>query len=376
MSDGRNAPSPAMPPLYAGLMSGTSLDGIDGVLVGAGAGGLLHAHCHQPLPAALRDELLALNSAGGQDELARAARAARDLADAYARVVRSLLATADVPATAVRAIGAHGQTVRHCPEQGYTIQLLDAARLAERAGIDVVADLRSRDVAAGGQGAPLVPAFHAARFGRAGQDRAVLNLGGIANLTLLGADGSVRGFDTGPANVLLDHWAQQHLGQPYDADGRWAARGRIDATLLAALRDEPFFALPPPKSTGRDLFEPGWLAARLSTVPGLAPEDVMATLVALTAGTVADALRRHAPAAVTLRVCGGGVRNRTLMQAIARRLPGVDVQDTGAEGVAPEHVEAWAFAWLAEAFVLGQPGNLPAVTGAAGPRRLGALYPA
>jgi anhydro-N-acetylmuramic acid kinase len=362
--------------LFAGLMSGTSLDGIDGVLVEGGGLGGLRAHCHRPLPPALRATLLALNSPGGTDELARAACAARDLADAYADVLHALLATARVPAAAVRAVGAHGQTVRHCPDQGYTIQLLDAARLAERCGIDVVADLRSRDVAAGGQGAPLVPAFHAARLGRAGEDRAVLNLGGIANLTLLGADGSVRGFDTGPANVLLDHWAQQHLGQPYDADGQWAARGRVDERLLTALRDEPFFALPPPKSTGRDLFEPGWLTLRLQAQPGLAPEDVMATLVALTASTVTDALQRHAPAARALRVCGGGVRNHVLMDAIARRLPGVDVQDTAAEGVAPEHVEAWAFAWLAEAFVSGRPGNLPAVTGAAGLRRLGALYPA
>jgi anhydro-N-acetylmuramic acid kinase len=365
-----------MTTLYAGLMSGTSLDGIDAVLVEASPGGRLCAHHHQPLPMPLRTELLALNQPAGHDELARAALAARDLADAYAQALGALLQAAGVPAHAVRAAGAHGQTVRHRPELGYTIQLLDAARLAERTGIDVVADLRSRDVAAGGQGAPLVPAFHAARFGRPGEDRAVLNLGGIANLTLLGADGSVRGFDTGPANALLDHWIARHRGLHFDEDGRWAAGGRVHQELLAALRDEPFFALPPPKSTGRDLFEPGWLQARLDRVPALPPQDVMATLAALTATTVADALRVHAPGTRRLRVCGGGARNGHLMRTIAGLLPGVDVAGTGADGVAPEHVEAWAFAWLAQAFVERRSGNLPAVTGAAGPRLLGALYPA
>lgn len=365
-----------MTTLYAGLMSGTSLDGIDAVLVEAEPAGQLLAHHHQPLPAALRDELLALNAVGGADELARAARAARDLADAYTDSLAALLDQAGESARSVRAVGAHGQTVRHCPAEGYTIQLLDAARLAERGGIDVVADLRSRDVAAGGQGAPLVPAFHAARFGRAGEDVAVLNLGGIANLSLLAADGHVSGFDTGPANALLDHWAQRHLGQPYDADGRWAAGGQVLADLLGALREEPYFALQPPKSTGRDLFEPGWLQAHLNRFPPAAPQDVMATLLALTASTVIDALRLHAPNTTRLRVCGGGAFNASLMTALAAGLPGVDVQDTSADGVAPDHVEAWAFAWLAQAFVERRPGNLPAVTGARGPRVLGALYPA
>ena len=361
--------------LYLGLMSGTSLDGVDAVLVEASPAGHLLAHGHQALPTSLRDELLALNTGGGPDELARAACAARDLADVYAHSVAMLLNTAGVPAEKVRAVGAHGQTVRHQPAQGYTVQLLNGARLAERCGIDVVADLRSRDVAAGGQGAPLVPAFHAARFARAGQDVAILNLGGIANLTLLGADGGVRGFDTGPGNALLDHWVQQHRGQAYDADGAWAAGGHVDGPLLAALRDEPYFRAAPPKSTGRDLFEPGWLQRRLACRPAVAPRDVMATLLALTASTVIDALQSQAPGTQCLRVCGGGARNGALMAALRAGLPGVDVQDTQAEGVAPEHVEAWAFAWLAQAFVERRPGNLPAVTGAAGPRVLGALYP-
>ncbi len=365
-----------MAPLYAGLMSGTSLDGVDAVLVEPSPKGGLRAHCHHAFAPALRQDLLALNSPGGSDELARAAIAARDLADAYAEVLADLLASAGVTATELRAVGAHGQTVRHRPELGYTVQLLDAARLAERSGIAVVANLRSRDVAAGGQGAPLVPAFHAARFARPGEDVAVLNLGGIANLSLLGADGSVRGFDTGPANALLDHWIQAQRNLEFDAGGAWAAGGRIDPPLLAALLDEPFFALPPPKSTGRDLFHPGWLQQRLSAVAAPDPQDVMATLAALSAHTVCQALLTHAPRTRRLRVCGGGARNRFLMQQIAAGLPGVDVQDSSADGVAPEHVEAWAFAWLAQAFIEGRPGNLPAVTGAAGPRVLGALYPA
>jgi anhydro-N-acetylmuramic acid kinase len=369
-------PGATEPLLYAGLMSGTSLDGVDAVLVEASPGGRLLAHRHRPFPEPLRDELLALNAPGGVDELARASEAARDLADVYAEVLAAVLAAAGVGAAAVRAAGAHGQTVRHRPERGYTVQLLDGARLAERSGVAVVADLRSRDIAAGGQGAPLVPAFHAALFAQPGKDTAVLNLGGIANLTLLGADGRVRGFDTGPASALMDHWVHRHLGQAYDDGGRWAAGGRIDETLLARLRDEPFFARPPPKSTGRDLFEPGWLQARLEGGPPVSAQDVMATLLALTAGTVADALMSEAPATRCLRVCGGGARNAALMAALVSRLPGVDVKGTDADGVAPEHVEAWAFAWLAQCFLEGRPGNLPSVTGAVGARVLGALYPA
>lgn len=363
--------------LYVGLMSGTSLDGVDGVLVDLVGAHRLRAHVHRPYPPALRDELLALNRPGGIDELHRAALAANDVALAYAEVVQALLQSTGMPVSAVRAIGAHGQTVRHRPaDHGYTLQLLNAARLAEACGIDVVADLRSRDVAAGGQGAPLVPAYHAAVFARPGIDVAVLNLGGIANLTLLAADGGVRGFDTGPANALMDHWIQVHTGRACDTDGAWAACGQVHAGLLQTLRAEPYFALPPPKSTGRDLFEPGWLQLRLARFPALAPVDIQATLLELTATTVVDALQASAPRVRVLRVCGGGARNGRLMRRLAALLPGVDVRDTGVDGVAPEHVEALAFAWLAQAHVERRPGNLPAVTGAAGPRLLGALYPA
>lgn len=366
-----------MTALYAGLMSGTSLDGVDGVLVDFSPGGGLVGHVHRPFPAALRDELLALNRPGGDNELHRAAVAANGVADAYAAVLAALLHNTGLPAHALRAVGAHGQTVRHQPGlHGYTLQLLNAARLAETVGVDVVADLRSRDVAAGGQGAPLVPAFHAAVFSRAGVDVAVLNLGGIGNLSLLPASGPVLGFDTGPANALLDHWAQQHTGQAFDADGAWAAQGQCHPALLAAMLAEPYFHMPPPKSTGRDLFEPGWLAQHLARWPGLKPVDVQATLLALTVQSVAQALHRHAPSTRVMQVCGGGAHNGELMRQLAAALPAIDVSDTGAAGVAPAHVEAMAFAWLAQAFIERRPGNLPAVTGAAGPRLLGALYPA
>ncbi|MFO1271698.1 MAG: anhydro-N-acetylmuramic acid kinase [Rubrivivax sp.] len=359
-------------------MSGTSLDGVDGVLAQFDGGRTtVLAHRHRPFEPALRAELLALNCSGA-DELHRAALAANALAGCYAQVVADLLQAAGADRAGVRAVGAHGQTVRHRPQAfggtGYTLQLFNGALLAERCAIDVVCDFRSRDVAAGGQGAPLVPAFHAERFGRPGQHVAVLNLGGIANLTLLPAAGTVLGFDCGPGNALLDHWIGKHRGRAYDDGGRWAASGRVDPGLLARLLAEPFFALPPPKSTGRDLFNADWLAGQLSG--SLDPADVMATLAELTVRGAADALRRHAPATTTLVVCGGGAFNAHLIARLAALLPGVAVESSAAAGVPPEQVEALAFAWLARAFCERRAGNLPAVTGAAGPRVLGALYPA
>lgn len=363
--------------LYVGLMSGTSLDGVDAVLVDIAPDGALslRGHVHRPFADELRDELLALNLPG-TDELHRASLAACGLARAYAAVVDALLRGASVGPTEVRALGAHGQTVRHRPDAGYTRQLLDGALLAEATGIDVVCDLRSRDVAAGGQGAPLVPAFHAAVFGRAGEPRAVLNLGGISNLTLLQSGRPVTGFDCGPANALLDGWCQRHRGTPFDDDGRWAAGGRVDEALLATLLAEPYFDLAPPKSTGRDLFHLGWLEARLAARPGLAAVDVQATLAALTVESVARALERHAPASAALFVCGGGARNGLLMHRLAERLPRLRVSTTDELGVPVDQVEAAAFAWLAHRFCERQPGNLPEVTGARGLRVLGALYPA
>jgi len=360
--------------LYLGLMSGTSLDGVDAVLADFSANAThTRGHLHLPFPAALRDELLALNRAG-DNELHRAALAANALVAVCAGAVAALLQQTDADAAAVMALGAHGQTVRHQPALGYTLQLMNGALLAELTGIDVVCDFRSRDVAAGGQGAPLVPAFHAERFALPGQDVAVLNLGGIANLTLLAADGAVSGFDCGPANALMDLWCQRHRGEPFDAGGAWAASGRVDARLLADWLAEPFFALPPPKSTGRDLFHAEWLDARLPT--GLRPEDVMATLAELTARGACDALAQLAPATAVLRVCGGGAFNTHLMQRLAALLPAATVTSTAAVGVPADQVEALAFAWLAWAHKERRAGNLVKVTGARGERVLGALYPA
>jgi anhydro-N-acetylmuramic acid kinase len=360
---------------YIGLMSGTSTDGVDGVLADLADGTIrVLASASLALPDGLRHELLALN-APGPDELARAAQAANALADCYATVVRDLLTQAGLPAARVRAIGAHGQTVRHAPESGYTIQINAPARLAEHAGIAVVADFRSRDVAAGGQGAPLVPAFHAARFG-CGEGRAVLNLGGIANLTVL--EDPVRGFDTGPANMLMDTWILRHRNQPYDQDGTWAAQGRCHDGLLAALLTEPWFGLAPPKSTGRDLFSLAWLDARLDALPGgdrPQAADVQATLLRLSVDTIADTVRRYAPNTREVLACGGGARNPVFMAALARALP-CTLTTTDAYGAPAQDVEALAFAWLAQAHVQGRPACLPAVTGARHATIAGCFYPA
>ena len=373
--------------LYIGLMSGTSLDGVDGVLVDLDASlerGLrlrTLAHAHLPFDAALAHELLELNRPSGVDELHRAALAGNALARLYAEVVEALCNASGTPADAVRAIGAHGQTVRHRPQEfdgtGYTLQVNSPALLAELTGIDVVADLRSRDVAAGGQGAPLVPAFHRAMFGRSNEAIAVLNLGGIANLTALRADGSTFGFDCGPANLLLDHWCRTHTGQPFDRDGAWAACGTPDAALLARWLADPYFAMAPPKSTGRDRFNAEWLDRSLQlAATACRPADVQATLAELTAASCADAVKAFGDGAGVLIVCGGGAFNAHLMGRLAALLPGVAVGASDAHGLPASEVEACAFAWLARAFVERETASLPAVTGARGPRVLGALYPA
>jgi anhydro-N-acetylmuramic acid kinase len=372
--------------MYIGLMSGTSLDGVDGVLVEFDSAGdacpALHvaAHRHLPFPGNLRQALLELNTRG-DDELHRSALAGNALAQIYAAVISQLLQIGELPASTVRAVGAHGQTVRHQPlaydGTGYTLQLMNGALLAELCGIDVVCDFRSRDLAAGGQGAPLAPAFHAAHFARADQSVAVLNLGGIGNLTFLPTHGQALGFDCGPGNALLDAWCQQHLGKPYDDNGHWAETGAANGALLSAMRTEPFFAQPPPKSTGRDLFSSRWLQAMLSKAgAGLLAEDVQATLAELTVVACAEAVRAHGPRTQQLLVCGGGAFNAHLMRRLAAHLPGVLVQSTASQGVPPDQVEALAFAALAKAFIERQPGNLPSVTGARGARLLGALYPA
>jgi anhydro-N-acetylmuramic acid kinase len=365
--------------LYAGVMSGTSLDGVDAVVVEfapqPGAAFAVLGATHVAFPSALRGELMSLQ-ASGADELARSARTANALADLYAMAIADACTAAGVAPHDLVAAGVHGQTVRHRPEQGWTVQLNNPARVAERAYVTVVADFRNRDVAAGGQGAPLVPAFHAAVFGHPHVHRAVVNVGGIANLTDLPPGGTVRGFDTGPGNVLLDLWCARHRGAPFDAGGAWAAQGRCDDALLALLLAEHYFSGAPPKSTGRDLFHAAWLDARLRASGWRGrPEDAQATLAALTARSIADAVRAHAAGTAEILVCGGGANNATLLRLLAAELAPRTVATTAAQGVAVDHVEALAFAWLAREAIGGRPGNLPAVTGARGLRVLGAIYP-
>lgn len=364
--------------VYAGVMSGTSLDGIDAVVADfAPPRGLCRtlASAHLAFPKTLRETLERLQDPG-EDELARAAGASVELADLYADAVSAAARSAGVRLEDVVAAGVHGQTVRHRPEAGWTIQLNDPARIVERLGVTVVADFRRRDIAAGGQGAPLVPAFHRALFAHPERGRAVLNLGGIANLTLLAPGETVRGFDTGPGNVLLDAWHARHRGGALDEDGRWAASGRAVESLLDVLMEERYLAAPPPKSTGRDLFGLRWLDAALARHgAAVAAADVQATLVRLTARSVADALQREMPGAPEVLVCGGGAHNATLMAALRAELAPRSVAPTAVEGVAVDQVESLAFAWLARESLAGRPGNLAAVTGAAGPRVLGAIYP-
>ena len=371
--------SVSAPELYVGLMSGTSLDGVDGVLATFDGGTVrVLGHAYRPFDAGLASELLELNKPG-DNELHRAALAGNALSRVYDAVVKDLLAGSGIEASRVAAIGAHGQTVRHRPGAydgtGYTLQLNNPALLAELSGITVVADFRSRDLAAGGQGAPLVPAFHQSVFGRPGQTVAVLNIGGISNLSVL-QDGSVLGYDCGPGNALLDGWCRQHTGQAYDAQGQWAASGGVHEDLLQALLSEPFFAQAPPKSTGRDLFNADWLARHLAGFPGLRPADIQATLTELTARCCADALRRSAADCERLIVCGGGALNAELMRRLQARLEGVEVVSSEREGLPPLQVEAAAFAWLARKALRRETGSLKSVTGAMGARVLGAIYPA
>jgi anhydro-N-acetylmuramic acid kinase len=362
------------PGYYIGLMSGTSVDGVDAVLAEFAGRPRSIAAAHEPFPAALRDELNALQHAG-ENELHRAALAGNALMDCCAAAALAALGGAGAALDQVAAIGVHGQTVRHRPELGYTLQLANAARLAEATGITVVADFRSRDVAAGGQGAPLTPGLHAALFAAPDRHRAVINLGGIANITDLPPHGELRGFDTGPANTLLDAWCERHTGAPFDRDGAWAATGRIVPALLAALASDRYFAAAPPKSTGRDRFNLAWLDRHLAALhPPAQPADVQRTLLALTAGTVADAIAAHCSDATEVLLCGGGAHNALLRSALEAALAPRRVTTTAEFGIPVNHVEALAFAWLAREALAGRPASLPAVTGARGARILGAIY--
>ncbi len=366
---------------YIGLMSGTSLDAIDAALVSfPDDQPVLHHAINYPLCESLRENIQAL-CAPGDDEIDRMGQLDIILGDAFAAAVKQLLTDAGVNATQIHAIGSHGQTIRHRPklEKGkcFTLQIGDPNTIAELTGITTVADFRRRDMAAGGQGAPLAPAFHAAFFSTDTHTRAILNIGGMANITLLPMDTKipVSGFDTGPGNILLDSWIQQQQQQPFDHDGRWAASGTVNLHLLDTLLEDNFFQLPPPKSTGREYFNTSWLQQHLDRFSHtLAPIDVQATLSELTATSIADAIKKHATENKELVICGGGARNADLVQRIAKKLASTTIKTSDDYGLPAEWVEAVAFAWLARERLAQRPGNLPGVTGAYRPVVLGGVY--
>ena len=363
---------------YIGLMSGTSADGIDAALCSFEPQPRLHAALTQPYPVALRRRILDLAQGDGRIALDELGALDVEIARAFAVAAKQLLDHAGVTASRVTALGSHGQTVRHRPGGAapYTLQLGDPNIIAELTGVATVGDLRRRDMAAGGQGAPLAPAFHAAMLGRGGACRVVLNLGGIANITILPADAAqpVLGFDTGPASCLMDAWAEIHLGKPFDAGGAFAAAGRIDEPLLERLLSDPYFGAPPPKSTGREIFHLTWLRERLGD-HAVGPADVQATLLALSARTVCAAIRAQARDAAEVLVCGGGVHNPVLMAALAAGIAPIPVHSTATRGIDPDFVEAMLFAWLACERIANRPiADLYRVTGARGPRVLGGIY--
>ena len=362
-------------PYYLGVMSGTSLDGLDIALIEQTQDTKLVATHYVPMPSELGAELLAL-CATGPDEIARAAMAEQQWVDLAAQGIATLLRQQNLPPAAIRAIGSHGQTVRHEPSRGFTLQIGNPALLAELTGICVVSDFRRRDLAAGGQGAPLVPAFHESLFSTPDGPTAVLNIGGFSNLSLLETGKPVQGFDCGPGNVLLDAWIQRHRNEPYDRDGAWAASGRMQPQLLQSLLDDPYFQAQGPKSTGRELFNLSWLDRHLGSLPSYAPADVQATLLELSASSITDALRAAQADTRTLLICGGGANNRVLVRRLAELLPTCAVDSTTAHGVPADWVEAMAFAWLAHCCLEAIPANRPSVTGARGLRVLGAIYPA
>ena len=364
------------PEYFIGLMSGTSTDGVDGVIAKFTPDERVKIIAQNSLgmPMALRETFLALNKAG-DNELERSHLAANDLARLYAQCCHDLLAQAKLKAEDIAAIGAHGQTVRHRPDLGFTVQLNSPALLAELTGINVIADFRSRDVAAAGQGAPFAPLLHQALFSSTEKHRVVLNLGGIANITILKPGETLRGFDTGPANVFMDMWAEQHLNLRYDPQGAWGASGQVQERLLNYwLSSEPYFNAPPPKSTGRDLFNAQWLEQRLVGFNDINPVDVMATLRALTTHSVARAIQEHAGKIDELFVCGGGSRNTAILKEL-QSLLACSVEAIEAYDIDSQSVESLAFAWLAHAFMQGQRLDFPALTGSRHATIAGCLYP-
>lgn len=353
-------------------MSGTSLDGVDAVILAFEGDQCTIAHTHSlPYSQDLRTQLLELHISGF-NELELAAIAGNVLSRLYAETVEQLLAKASLSPDDIKAVGCHGQTIRHRPDLEFTLQIGNPALLAELTGIDVVADFRGRDIAAGGQGAPLVPAFHHAVFSHPQIIRTIVNIGGIANLSYLPVQGNVTGFDSGPGNMLMDAWVQLHLNRPYDESGQWAAQGKVIDELLEALLSHAYFQALPPKSTGRDLFSMSWLQGYLE--PGYETADVQRTLLEFTARTIIDAVQQHCPSTEELYLCGGGAYNAVLAQRLQQLFGAVKVGLTDELGIPATWVEAAAFAWLARQTMHHHPGNLPAVTGAKGPRVLGAVY--
>lgn len=365
--------------MFIGVMSGTSMDAVDVACVDfANDRPVLVAARKTDWPDRLLQRVQAYADHAPLDASALASLDA-DIGEFLATAINRTLGEAGLDRAAMKAIGCHGQTVAHSPEgsPAVTLQLGDANVITERTGITTINDFRRRDMAAGGQGAPLAPAFHAAQLRTGGEDRVVLNLGGIANITLLPADQTqdVLGFDTGPANCLMDAWSQRHTGKAFDSAGSWAASGQPNESLLATLCEDPYFARPIPKSTGTQYFSSAWLDSKLATSGELTPTDVQATLLALTRDSIVAAIRIHAPGTARVLVCGGGVHNAFLMQQLGERLR-ISVESTAVYGIDPDWMEAMAFAWLARHTLAGQPGNLPSVTGACGPRILGAIHPA
>lgn len=361
--------------LYIGVMSGTSLDGLDIALVDHQRHPQLLATHYVPMPLSLRGDLLSLCSSG-PDEIARSAISENAWVTLAAQAINQLLSDRGLTPKDITAIGSHGQTIRHEPARGFTVQIGNPALLAELTNITVISDFRRRDVAAGGQGAPLVPAFHEALFGMTQRERAVLNVGGFSNLSLIAPGAPVTGFDCGPGNVLLDAWIELKQGQPFDHGGTWAAAGQVIPGLLSRLMSDPFFSGTGPKSTGREVFNLPWLNQHLALAGVLRDEDVQATLLELTALTIVQSLQSAQKATQELLICGGGAHNQTLLKRLASLLPQTVVTTTASAGVHPDWVEAMAFAWLAHCCLEGIAANRPSVTGARGLRVLGAIYPA
>ncbi|PCC97394.1 anhydro-N-acetylmuramic acid kinase [Halopseudomonas pelagia] len=363
--------------LHVGIMSGTSLDGIDIAIteITPPQQVRLMAACCVPFPDSLRNDLLALCSPD-TNEIYRAGIAGQAWARLAAGGVTSLLEQLQLSPNQIATIGSHGQTIRHHPDLGFSLQIGAPALLAELTKICVISDFRSRDIAAGGEGAPLVPAFHDWLLRDSATTRTLVNVGGFANLTIMRPGQPATGFDSGPGNVLLDYWINQHLGQAYDHAGDWARSGKVLPELLNSMLNDGYFQRTGPKSTGREYFNPYWLHQQLGNFPPAAPENVQATLVELSARSIGQAASQYASDSQALYLCGGGARNILLIERLAHHLPSMQVLTTAELGVDPDWMEAMAFAWLAWRCTERLAGNLPAVTGAIGERILGAIYPA